>query len=53
MAELMAFLSSFSSYLFVFFVFVIAIVVAAFIGITLYKITHTKKLQEEVQDAQS
>lgn len=48
--ELMAFLSTFASYLLVFLVFVVAIVVAVFLGITIYKLTHKnqKQVEEEV-----
>ena len=45
--SIMAFLSSFASYLLVFFVFVVAIVIAVFLGIGFYKLTHKNKMQEE------
>ena len=48
--EFMAFLSSLSSYLLVFIVFVVAIALAIFLGISLYKLTHKKKLQAEAEN---
>ncbi|MBQ8246736.1 MAG: hypothetical protein IJZ42_06360 [Lachnospiraceae bacterium] len=47
--SLMAFLSSFASYLMVFFVFVIVIVIAVFLGIGLYKLINKDKLKEEAE----
>lgn len=44
MANLIAFLSGFLSYLLVFFVFVAAIAVAVFIGITVRKIVNKKQV---------
>ena len=44
--SVMAFLSAFASYLLVFVVFLIAIVIAVFIGIGLYKLLHKNKMQE-------
>lgn len=49
----MAFLSSLSSYLLVFLVFVIAIGVAIFLGITFYKLTHKNKQEVEEEVAES
>ncbi len=48
--SMMAFLSSLASYLLVFAVFVIAIVIAVFLGIGLYKLIHKNKVQEVVED---
>lgn len=47
--SMMAFLSVLASYLLVFLVFVVAIVVAVVLGITIYKLTHKKKMQEEAE----
>ena len=44
--SVMAFLSAFASYLLVFVVFLIAIVIAVFIGIGLYKLLNKNKMQE-------
>ena len=48
--SMMAFLSGLASYLLVFAVFVVAIVIAVFLGIGLYKLTHKNKMQEVVDD---
>lgn len=48
--SIMAFLSALASYLLVFAVFVVAIVIAVFLGIGLYKLFHKNKVQEVVED---
>lgn len=53
MNMIMAFLSSFSSYLLVFLVFLVAIIAAVFLGIGLYKLTHKNKTvvaEEEIAE---
>ncbi len=51
MVNLMAFLSSFASYLFVFFVFVATIALAVFIGITVRKIIDKNKSASKDKEA--
>lgn len=48
--SMMAFLSVLASYLLVFLVFVVAIVVAVFLGIAIYKLTHKNKMQAEAEE---
>lgn len=47
---MMAFLSVLASYLLVFLVFVVAIVIAVFLGIGLYKLTHKNKNTEVAEE---
>jgi len=48
--SMMAFLSVLASYLLVFAVFVVAIVIAVFLGIGLYKLIHKNKMQEVAEE---
>lgn len=48
--SMMAFLSVLASYLLVFVVFVVAIVIAVFLGIGIYKLFHKNKMQEVAEE---
>ena len=50
MMSMMAFLSVLASYLLVFVVFLVAIVIAVFLGIGIYKLIHKKKMQEVAEE---
>lgn len=48
--SLVAFLSVLASYLLVFAVFLVAIVIAVFLGIGIYKLIHKNKMQEVAEE---
>lgn len=48
--SMMAFLSVLASYLLVFVVFLVAIVIAVFLGIGIYKLIHKNKMHEVAEE---